>query len=102
MEHEQKKGKWSEEENMKLVFFYAHEKKKTKNGIISWTSVSKNILNRTPHQCRVHFKILTNNNSFELINMKIKERQEMKAFICKVQLELAGLQSVEFHRNVCL
>lgn len=97
-----KKGKWELEEDIKLVYFYYLEKKRSPD-LISWSLISRNIANRTTDQCRVHFKVLQDNKSLgKIINeLHYREyRKKLKRLADDIERELQNMPTIEQHLNL--
>jgi hypothetical protein len=98
---ESKKGKWDEEEDVKLIYYYILEKKRSPQAV-SWAVIAKNMLNRTTDQCRVHFKVLVDNKTIGRIAEIVRQREAWRSFLHTIDRDMREIQSVEAHRNVIL
>lgn len=98
---ETKKGKWDDEEDIKLIYYYILEKKRSPQAV-SWAVIAKNMSNRTTDQCRVHFKVLLDNKTIGRIVEIVRQRNLWRSFLHEIEKDMCEIQSVEAHKNVIL
>jgi hypothetical protein len=96
---ETKKGKWDQEEDIKLVYSYALEKRRSPHAV-SWAVIAKNMENRTTDQCRVHFKVLVDNKTVCKIACIVRQRQAIRYLVQSMERDLSEMPSVEAHKKV--
>lgn len=99
MTEKYKKGKWDADEDINLVYLYALEKRRSPHAV-SWAVIAKSMENRTPDQCRVHFKVLVDNKSVCRIACYIRQRQAFRFLAFTINQFICELPSIEDHKKI--